>query len=99
MGYAGSYSLGARCLSEVVGMAFLIFLGESVLANELLSKTKGSGMGFGWISFGFGLAFFVPILILGYISAHLNPAALLALWVLGDLDAGRFNSVLKVCVI
>ena len=43
MGYAGLYSLGSRCLSEFLATCTVIFLGESVLANELLAKTKGHG--------------------------------------------------------
>ncbi len=36
----------------MVGTAFAIWLGQSVVANELLAHTKGHGMGFGWVSFG-----------------------------------------------
>ena len=35
------YSLGAQCASEAIGMCMVIYLGESVIANELLAKTKG----------------------------------------------------------
>ena len=42
MGYAGPYSLGSRCLSEFLATCTVIFLGESVMANELLSKDKGA---------------------------------------------------------
>ena len=41
-----------RCVAEVVGTAFAIWLGQSTVANELLAHTKGHGMGFGWLSFG-----------------------------------------------
>ena len=47
-------------------------------------------MGYGWVSYGFGLAFFFPIVSLSYISAHVNPAFCLALWVMGDLRPGEF---------
>lgn len=33
-------------------MMIAIFLAQSNVANELLSYTKGHGMGFGWLSFG-----------------------------------------------
>lgn len=36
----GSYSLAARCGSEMLASGFVIWLGESVLANEILGKTK-----------------------------------------------------------
>lgn len=34
------YSLGAKCISEFVASFFAIWLGESVIANELLGQTK-----------------------------------------------------------
>ena len=49
MGYTGLYSLGARCGSEAIATGLMIFLGEGTLANELLNKTKGHNMGFGWV--------------------------------------------------
>jgi glycerol uptake facilitator-like aquaporin len=49
MGYVGLYSLGARCGSEAIATGLMIFLGEGTMANELLSKTKGHSMGFGWV--------------------------------------------------
>ena len=44
--YEGSFSLGARCSSEFAATALMIFLGLGTLANELLAKTKGHGMGY-----------------------------------------------------
>lgn len=44
-------------------------------------------MGFGWVAYGFAFSFFVAIACFGQISAHLNPAYCLGLWLLGDLDA------------
>ena len=44
--YEGSFSLGARCFSEFAATALMIFLGLGTLANELLAKTKGHGMGY-----------------------------------------------------
>ena len=89
MGYKGPYSLGARCGTEAMATALMIFLGEGTLANELLSKTKGQGMGFGWVAFGFGFAFFVSLAIWNSVSAHMNPAFVLGLWVLGEVSAGE----------
>eukprot|EP00891_Asterochloris_glomerata_P001248 jgi/Astpho2/1248/Aster-x0469 len=81
-----SYSLGARCCTEAVGLGLVIILGDGSLANELLPRTKGHGMGYGFVSLSFGIAFFFSILCFGYISAYMNPALLLALWILGKLD-------------
>jgi len=47
-------------------------------------------MGWGFVALGFGLSFGVSIMMLGYISAHLNPATCLALWILGRMDIVEF---------
>jgi hypothetical protein len=44
--------INARCTSEVIGTAVAIWLGQSVVANELLPRTKGHAFGHGWLSFG-----------------------------------------------
>lgn len=33
----------------------IIYLGEGVLANELLAKTHGHEVGWMWVAFGFGM--------------------------------------------
>ena len=81
-----AYSPAAIFASEAIAMTFTIYLGESIIANELLAATKGRAMGWGFVAFGFGLAFGFGIMILGYISAHLNPATCLALLILGKID-------------
>jgi glycerol uptake facilitator protein len=66
---------------------FAIFVGLSVVANDHLNKTKGRGtIGFGFIALGFGMAFAIPLVVFGFVSAHLNPAMSLALFVLGKID-------------
>lgn len=83
-----SYSLEAIFWSEFLGMTLTIFMGEAVLANELLQSTKGHGLGFLGVSVGFGLAFGISIAWFGYISAHLNPAMFFFLAIQGDLEQG-----------
>jgi len=80
------YSNAAVFGSEAIAMCFTIYLGESIIANELLCRTKGRSMGWGMVALGFGLSFGVCIMMLGYISAHLNPASVLALLILGKID-------------
>lgn len=82
------YSLAAKFASEVIGMCLTIFLGESILANELLPSTKGHAMGILAVALGFGLAFGVNIAWFGAISAHLNPAMFFFLAILGKLQDG-----------
>lgn len=47
-------------------------------------------MGFLPVAVGFGLAFGLAISMFSYASAHVNPATLLALWILGDINGTDF---------
>jgi glycerol uptake facilitator protein len=71
-------------LSEFTGTALLIILGDGVVANVLLNKTKGNSSGWLVICFGWAIAVFVGV----YASAagsggHLNPAITFAFAFLG----------------
>lgn len=67
-------------LAEFVGTAILILLGNGVVANVLLSRTKGHQAGWIVITAGWGFAVFVGVLCVGEISgAHLNPAVSIGL--------------------
>jgi glycerol uptake facilitator-like aquaporin len=83
---AYSYSLGAKCMSEFTGMTLTMLFGNGMLANEMLPSTKGHGMGYLAVAIGFGLAFGVCIAWFGFISAHLNPAMLFFLALVGRLS-------------
>jgi len=72
--------------SEVCSSFLAILFGLSVVANDHLAKTKGSSFGFGFIAFGFGMAFALPLVIFGFVSAHLNPAMCIALLVLDKIS-------------
>src|SRR5258705_6770440 len=66
--------------AEFIGTALLVLLGNGVVANVVLPKTKGSGSGWIVITFGWGMAVFVAVWCVGPISgAHLNPAVTVAL--------------------
>jgi glycerol uptake facilitator protein len=66
--------------AEFVGTALLVLLGNGVVANVVLPKTKGSGSGWIVIAFGWGMAVFVGVWCVEAISgAHLNPAVTLGL--------------------
>ncbi len=65
---------------ELIGTAFLILLGNGVVANVVLNKTKGNNGGWIVITFGWGLAVFVGVYIsAAHSGAHLNPAVTIAL--------------------
>jgi glycerol uptake facilitator protein len=72
-------------LAEFIGTAILVLLGNGVVANVLLSKTKGHGSGWIVISFGWAMAVFVAVWCVGPISgAHINPAVTLGFAAAGD---------------
>jgi glycerol uptake facilitator protein len=74
------------CMAEFFGTAILILLGNGVVANVVLPKTKGNGSGWIVITFGWGMAVFVAVWCVGAISgAHLNPAV-----TMGLATAGKF---------
>jgi glycerol uptake facilitator protein len=67
-------------LSEFIGTAILIALGNGVVANVVLNKTKGHNGGWIVIAFGWAIAVFVGVFISAKSSgAHLNPAVTIAL--------------------
>ena len=67
-------------LFELIGTCFLILLGDGVVANVVLSKTKGNNAGWIVITFGWAIAVFVAVYIAAsHTGAHLNPAVTLAL--------------------
>ena len=75
-------------LGECIGTALLIIMGNGVVANVVLNKTKGNNSGWIVITFGWAMAVFLGVyssVKLGG-SGHLNPAVTLALSLFGDFD-------------
>lgn len=74
-------------IAEILGTMLLILLGNGVVANALLSKTKGGDAGIVGIAIAWGLAVYVGVLVAGpYSGAHLNPAVSVGLAVAGEFD-------------
>lgn len=66
-------------VAELVGMAILMFFGNGVVANVVLSKTKGNGGGWIVIAFGWAIAVFIAVYsVSAFSGAHLNPAITIA---------------------
>lgn len=72
---------------EFIGTGMLIILGQGVVANVVLQKTKGNNSGWIVISFGWAIAVFVGVYCSAAASkAHLNPAVTFAFAVLGKIS-------------
>jgi len=73
--------------AELTGTCMMIVLGEGVVANALLAKTKGNGGGVVAITIGWAMAVFVGVFCVSGISgAHLNPAVSIGLAIAGKFD-------------
>ena len=79
-------------IAEFIGTAILLFLGNGIVANVSLNKTKASKQMTPWIliTTAWGLAVFTAAFITGQFSgAHLNPAV-----TIGLAFAGKFSTEL-----
>lgn len=74
-------------LAEFVGTGILILLGNGVVANVVLNKSKGKDGGWMVISTAWGLAVALAVYAVGRVSgAHLNPAVTVGLASIGDFE-------------
>jgi glycerol uptake facilitator protein len=72
-------------LAEAIGTMMLVLLGNGVVANVVLNRTKGQNGGWIVITAGWGIAVAVAVYAVGRISgAHLNPAVSIALATIGS---------------
>ncbi len=77
-------------VAEFIGTALLIILGNGVVANVVLSRTKGSNSGWIVISAGWAVGVFVGVFCSQRFSgAHINPAVTLAMAVAGQFPWAR----------
>jgi glycerol uptake facilitator protein len=73
-------------VAELVGTAILVLLGDGVVANVVLARTKGHGSGWIVITTGWALGVAMAVYAVGRISgAHINPAVTLGLASIGSL--------------
>src|SRR5262245_16663028 len=74
----------SKFTAELIGTALLILLGDGVVANVLLNKSKGHNAGWIVIATGWGLAVALAVYVANSFSgAHLNPAVTLGMASIG----------------
>jgi glycerol uptake facilitator protein len=72
-------------VAEAIGTMILVLLGDGVVANVLLERSKGRNGGWIVVTTGWGVAVAVAVYTVGRISgAHINPAVTVALAAVGS---------------
>jgi len=73
-------------IGEFFGTMILVVLGNGVVANVLLKKSKGENSGWMVIASGWGLGVAIAVYVAGWVSgAHINPAVTLGFLVIGKM--------------
>lgn len=75
-------------ISELIGTILLVLLGDGVVANVLLTRTKGHAAGWIVITAGWALAVFVGVLVSTASGGHLNPAISIGFAIAGKFEWG-----------
>lgn len=78
--------MGTILLYEIAGTALLLLMGVGVVANNILTRTKGFGGGWLMVNFGWGLGVFAGVYVAGTTGAHLNPAVTIGLLTSGAAE-------------
>ncbi|WP_185863406.1 MIP/aquaporin family protein [Blattabacterium cuenoti] len=78
-----------KIYAEIIGTMILVFLGNGVVANVILSKTKGHSKSGEWliITIGWALAVFMGIIVSApYSGGHLNPCVTISFAIIGKFS-------------
>ena len=74
-------------IGELIGTMVLILLGDGVVANVVLAKSKAQNGGWIVVTAGWGFGVAIAVYIAGWLSgAHLNPAVTIGMAVIGQLS-------------
>jgi glycerol uptake facilitator protein len=81
-------------IGEFIGTALLVTLGDGVVANVVLNKTKGNNSGWIVITFGWAMAVFIGVYASQHFGGggHINPAVTLALSAFGNFDSSLLGT-------
>lgn len=76
-------------LGEFIGTMLLIIMGDGVVANVVLNKTKGNNSGWIVITFGWAMAVFLGVYASNKLGGdgHLNPAVTIAMAAFNNFDS------------
>ena len=76
-------------IGELVGTALLVIMGDGVVANVVLNKTKGQNSGWIVITLGWAMAVFLGVYTSTKLggSGHLNPAVTIAMAAFNGFDS------------
>lgn len=81
---------GEILVGEIIGTMILILLGDGVVANVVLNKSKGQDSGWIVITTGWGLGVAMAVYVTGWLSgAHINPAVTIGLFSIGGVTFGQ----------
>ncbi len=73
-------------VGELIGTMILVLLGDGVVANVVLAKSKGHNSGWIVITAGWGFAVAIAVYVSGWASGgHINPAVTVGLASIGKL--------------
>ena len=87
-------------LAELIGTMLLIILGDGVVANVVLNRSKGQNSGWIVITVGWAVAVAMAVYAVGRLSgAHINPAVTIALAVTGSFSWAEVPSYLAAQLI
>ena len=87
-------------LAELFGTAILIVLGDGVVANVVLARTKGNNSGWIVIASGWAAAVTIAVYCVNSVSgAHLNPAVTIALAATGAFEWAKVPAYIAAQII
>ncbi len=73
-------------IGEFFGTMILVLLGDGVIANVLLKKSKGENSGWIVITAGWGFGVAIAVYVAGWVSgAHINPAVTFGFFIIGKI--------------